>query len=119
INFPCMFSGGFSLAEMSCVQVAAFSRNKRKRQWQSRPLPIIESLTPYHVTDCQKYPIMGNSEWREWLEKPIVPTKAQGRTTPREAPARRAVVPGSYLVNWCGLAGMEIGGVAWICEDFD
>src|SRR5208283_5283352 len=28
------------------------------------PLPIIESLTPYHVTDCQKYPIMGNSEWR-------------------------------------------------------
>jgi hypothetical protein len=42
---------------MSCVQVAAFSRNKRKRQWQSRPLPIIESLTPYHVTDCQKYPI--------------------------------------------------------------
>jgi len=28
-------------------------------------------------------------------------------------------MPGSHLVNWCGLAGMEIGGVAWICEDFD
>jgi hypothetical protein len=49
---------------MSCVQMAAFSRNRRKRQWQSRPLPIIESLAPDHVTDCQKYPIMRNSEWR-------------------------------------------------------
>src|SRR5208282_5866034 len=49
---------------MSCVQVAAFSRNRRKRQWQSRSLPIIESLTPHHVADCQKYSIRRNSEWR-------------------------------------------------------
>jgi hypothetical protein len=35
----------FSLAEMSCVQVAAFSRNPRKRQCQSPFPPIIESLT--------------------------------------------------------------------------
>src|SRR5208337_3180685 len=49
---------------MSCVQVAAFSRKGRKRQWQSRSLPIIESLPPHGVTDCQKYPIMRNSGWR-------------------------------------------------------
>src|SRR5271166_1849632 len=91
---------------MSCVQVATFSRKGRKRQWQSRSLPIIESLTPYHVTDCQKYPInaefgMARGEdvptsasrtrhprgescldlrcgryWREWPEKPIVPKES-------------------------------------------
>ncbi len=37
----------------------------------------------------------------------------------RSTGARRAVVLGSHLVNWCGVAGMEIGGVAWIYEDFD
>jgi hypothetical protein len=54
------------------VQVAAFSRKGRKRQWQSRSLPIIESLTPHYVTDCQKYPIMRNSEWRGvWTSLPV------------------------------------------------
>jgi len=28
-------------------------------------------------------------------------------------------VLGSHLVNWCGVAGMEIGAVAWVREDVD